>query len=484
MTKLAVASLALLLIAGCPQPPDSPPRVVTPTRGKVAQTCPWEAPAPPVLPYQRSEHSLAAYWFSRANRNSSVILTPEQITAHNKKVQGITVDGWQRGRWDLLTLRMDQKRVQDYLRSDVEALRQATAKGKRVLATGRPLLELVDQLQQQVEKLQPADEIRVAHRSTPLRCYPTDQGIFESTRETAFDLAQCAQLRLGEAVRVFAKGETYWYVWSSYASGFVRATDLTPPLTPKDAGAYLKPRRFVVVQRDQLPLWSLDAKGGPGELKGIARLGVRLPLLAEEKSRLKVSFPTAESLGEAWVVDRDTVSIGFPPLTWETLLHRAFEQVNSTYGWGGMGGHRDCSRLLMDLFGAFGVLLPRNSKRQSMAGTRQVDVEHLDEAKKVEALEQAARTAVVLLYLPGHIMFYLGRDGDQLYALHQFSGYLVPCKGGGETMMRVNRTTVTALELGRGSSRKSFIERVTRLVLLEPPLPGEKADTVPKREAP
>jgi hypothetical protein len=479
MEKLVAAIPLLTLLVGCPTPSDSPP-VVTPTRGEVASACPWEAPAPPSLPYQRSEHGLAAYWLSRANRDSSVILTPEQITAHNKKVQGITVDGWQRGRWDLLTLSLDQKRVQGYLRSDVEALREATAKGKRVLASGKPLLELLDRLQQQIEKLQPADEVRVAHRSTPLRCYPTDLGIFESARETAFDLAQCAQLRLGEPVRVFAKGETFWYVWSSYASGFVHATDLTPPLTPEDASAFLEPRRFVVIQRDQLPLWSPSEKGGqPESIKAIARLGVRLPLLAEEKERLKVSIPTAEGLGEAWVLDRDAVSVGFPPLTWEALLQRAFELVNSTYGWGGMGEHRDCSRLLMDLFGAFGVLLPRNSKRQSMAGTRQVEVEHLDETKKVEAIEQAARRAVVLLYLPGHIMLYLGREGEQLYALHQFSGYLVPCKGGGETMMRVNRTTVTALELGRGSSRKSFIERVTRLVLLEPPQPGDKPDAAP-----
>ena len=43
----------------------------------------------------------------------------------------------------------------------------------------------------------------------------------------------------------------------------------------------------------------------------------------------------------------------------------------------------------------------------------------------------------------------------------------MPCKGGGETMMLVNRAAVTSLELGRGSSRRAFIERITKLVIFE-----------------
>jgi len=68
--------------------------------------------------------------------------------------------------------------------------------------------------------------------------------------------------------------------------------------------------------------------------------------------------------------------------------------------------------------------------------------------------------------MKGHIMLYLGRDGDHLYAFHLFSGYLELCPGGGETMMRANRALVSALELGRGSSRKAFIRRISSLVVL------------------
>jgi hypothetical protein len=122
---------------------------------------------------------------------------------------------------------------------------------------------------------------------------------------------------------------------------------------------------------------------------------------------------------------------------------------------------------MMDLFAAFGLDLPRNTKHQALAGTRHLEVGGLSEAAKARTIEEEARRALVLLYMPGHIMLYLGRDGAHLYALHLFSGYLTPCGGKGETMQRVNRTVVTSLELGRGGSRRAFIQRITRLILFD-----------------
>ena len=63
----------------------------------------------------------------------------------------------------------------------------------------------------------------------------------------------------------------------------------------------------------------------------------------------------------------------------------------------------------------------------------------LDLAVEPQALRRGWRGGIVLLYLKGHIMLFVGRDGDQLYALHQVSGYLVPCEkpdsGASETML-------------------------------------------------
>jgi hypothetical protein len=437
---------------------------------RALSACPVEAPAPPQLPFAKTAHVLPAYWLDKLSpeKRNTEVLSRSQIEAHNRTIQGLRKEGWLRGRWDLLTLDLKPARIKRRLDRSLEALRKAVKADKRVLADGSPPLALIDRLEREHKAMTSTSELRVAHQSSALRCYPTEVGVFEKAHETAFDLMQCAQVRVGEPVRVLGKGRTYWYVWTSYAEGWVKPAALTPALSEQEAQAFLKPKHRAMILRDQE---GLRAVGDP-KLAAV-RMGAALPLLEQRPDRLKVSLPTPTGLKDAWIPRGPGVGVDYAPLTRAGLWQRAFSLLNAPYGWGGLGDHRDCSRLLMDLFATSGLMLPRNSSRQSVAGTRHVDVDALDDAAKMAAIEQAAQRAVVLLYLPGHIMLYLGRDGEQLYALHQFSGYLVPCdgkaktEGGRETMMRVNRTVVTSLELGRGSSRRSFLERVTRLVLLE-----------------
>ncbi|MCA9604576.1 MAG: hypothetical protein KC619_03215, partial [Myxococcales bacterium] len=71
----------------------------------------------------------------------------------------------------------------------------------------------------------------------------------------------------------------------------------------------------------------------------------------------------------------------------------------------------------------------------------------------------------------GHIMLYLGRDAAGTpMAIHSFSEYLEPCAAEGgegeETLRRVDRVTVSDLTLGRDTSRRSFLERLERIVVL------------------
>jgi len=427
-----------------------------------------------VLPGHHPLHDLPGFWLQEVDAPEAVILDEKQIAAHNRQVRALHSGSFPSGRWDLRQLKLQMTRIQAKWEADLRALEQAVTEGKRVLAGGKKPDALLRQLQREVAAAKPADELRVVRREAPLRCYPTPEGFYENAWLLAFDLAQCAELRPGEPVRVMGKARTHWYVWSTYAHGWVLPDALTPPLSEAQAAGYLSPERFVVVQRDRVALWA--DRSGKGLLT-MARLGTRLPLEEQTPTALRVTAPGSSGLTSAWLLTPEAVSIdGYPPLTHQHVLERAFGLLDSPYGWGGMGGHRDCSRFLMDLFAAFGLELPRNSRNQSEAGTRRVELEKLDESAKTEAIQQAARQGVVLLYLPGHIMLYVGRDNDRLHALHEFSGYLVPCRGAGgkergagETMVRVNRAAVTSLELGRGSSRSAFIERVTRLVLLAPP---------------
>lgn len=453
-------TLISLLLAACPA------RV---PRG--LKSCPREVPAGPIIPGQEPQHLIADYWLARSPDKDTPLLDAAAIAAHNGRLRAAADPRSIVARVDLLDGGMKLPRAR--LIEDLEKLRQAAEAGKRVMGDEKaPNEALLKRLRLAIDGLREVDELRGVLHTTPLRCYPTSAPVLEAPQEWAFDLGQCTQLHFGEVVRVLGRtakrqeGEL-WYVRGAYSSGWIAADALSPPLPVAKAKTFLRPERFVVVKHDRAALW-LEPKGGP--LLGVARTGAKFPLLETgAEGKLVVQAIGPRGITRAHIRRPARVHVGYVPLTRAQLLRNAFELLHSPYGWGGMGAQRDCSRLMMDIFSPFGLELPRNSRQQARAGLRHVDVSTLSDAEKRRAIEAAGREAIVLLYLKGHIMLYLGREADRLYVLHLFSGYLVPCPQGGETMHRVNRTTVTHLELGRGSSRRAFIQRIQQLILIGPP---------------
>jgi len=177
-----------------------------------------------------------------------------------------------------------------------------------------------------------------------------------------------------------------------------------------------------------------------------------------------------------------------PPFTRRALLTEAFAMLGKPYGWGGKDGGYDCSRFLLELFGRFGIHLPRHSARQSIAGTFHVDVSAVEDLnEKRLLLEAAARRGIVLLHFPGHIMLYLGTtERGAPMAIHAFSEFLTPCEGSEEeTINRIDRVAVSDLSLGAGTSRRDFLSRITRITVLgKTPGPALRADAELRPSAP
>ena len=157
------------------------------------------------------------------------------------------------------------------------------------------------------------------------------------------------------------------------------------------------------------------------------------------------------------------------PLTRRAVLTEAFSMLGFPYGWGGNEAGYDCSRFMLDLFGHFGLELPRHSAKQAMAGTFSIDVSSLEDLDEKRLLiEESARHGVVLLQFPGHIMLYLGTtESGAPMAIHAFSEFLTPCDGAdAETVNRVDRVAVSDLTLGAGTSRRDFLSRITRVTVM------------------
>jgi hypothetical protein len=71
--------------------------------------------------------------------------------------------------------------------------------------------------------------------------------------------------------------------------------------------------------------------------------------------------------------------------------------------------------------------------------------------------------------MPGHIMLYLGEHEGQHFAvsaIHDFKSQCPHRKADGQVQIR--RVTVSDLQVGRGTAKGSFLERLTRLTLFGP----------------
>jgi cell wall-associated NlpC family hydrolase len=226
-------------------------------------------------------------------------------------------------------------------------------------------------------------------------------------------------------------------------------------------GAALTPEAARAQQDAQPRVWML------GDFEQL-RAGSSFALLSRDEDSLTIAVPGIDGPVERELPQDAPVHAQALPFSRRAVFTQAFALLEQPYGWGGRDGHRDCSSYLLDVFAQFDVRLPRNSAVQAQLGTQSVDLSQQDEASKTAAIRTAARAGVVLLYMPGHIMLYLGHDGAHDYGISALSEFLTPCPGGPDVVHRLDKVAVTTLEVGRGTERRAFIERITRMAVFGP----------------
>ncbi|MEZ4453833.1 MAG: NlpC/P60 family protein [Nannocystaceae bacterium] len=310
-------------------------------------------------------------------------------------------------------------------------------------------------------------ELRVALAPILLRCAPRLEGLYTPSLDLAFDRNLCSMLRPQEPVQVLMPwSDELLLVRSGYVLGWIeRGAPLSPPSEAAGPRAAFVRGPWLVAARDV----SVRADDGQGIRLDFA---TRAPVHPE--GRGKVWVARDRGVTSAAADDGGVLVPSERPFTRRALLTDAFAYYGRAYGWGGYQGGRDCSRFLMDLFADLGVDIPRHSSDQAIAGEVIEVPAGLPEDERMRAIDAAHRRGVVFLHFPGHIMLYLGRDDRGVpMALHSFAEYLVPCAGrtpemaagDHETLFTVDRVQVSDLELGRGSSRTAFIERITKITV-------------------
>ncbi|WP_158997830.1 SH3 domain-containing protein [Pigmentibacter ruber] len=131
----------------------------------------------------------------------------------------------------------------------------------------------------------------------------------------------------------------------------------------------------------------------------------------KNKSENTVWIPHKLKDGTARLVSAEVKNEGstfFPLSPTPAHFSKIIKELNGrTYGWGGMYFNNDCSQEMQSIFSVFGIWLPRNSVDQYKTG-KIIDLSSQNTEQRIQSLIDLGRKLVTLVYIPGHIMLYVG----------------------------------------------------------------------------
>lgn len=103
--------------------------------------------------------------------------------------------------------------------------------------------------------------------------------------------------------------------------------------------------------------------------------------------------------------------------TTNNLLYRANEALGTPYSWGDSDENgMDCSSTLQGLFKCFGIIIPRNSSQQIKLSANIVNLSEMSLTGKLDTITDLPMGSI--LYMPGHVMMYLGEYNGIPYIIH------------------------------------------------------------------
>ncbi|HEY4143705.1 SH3 domain-containing protein [Pinirhizobacter sp.] len=158
----------------------------------------------------------------------------------------------------------------------------------------------------------------------------------------------------------------------------------------------------------------------------------------------------------------------YVPLTQANIIRQAFKFLGERYGWGHLYNGRDCSGFVSDVYRSLGVQMPRNTGDQA----KSPELAHLPftAADSHEARMKAIGQAQVgdLIYIPGHVMMFLGRVNGEPYVIQDVGGVVYLDAKGKKHWTRTNEVSVTPLLPLLVDEKLSYVDAMTSLVHIRP----------------
>ncbi len=322
----------------------------------------------------------------------------------------------------------------------------------------------------------------IVTRNSALRLLPTHKPVYRDFAQAGqgypFDRLQISAVWAGTPLRILHKSaDQAWYlVQTGFALGWIPALDVGR----MDKLALEQCREqegFVAVVQDKVPV-----EDKQGQYLFTAHMGSLLPLVKAEERGWIVLAPARDAQGRVQIKQvrlTKEQAREFPVQAGAVqIASLASGLLGQNYGWGGLYENRDCSAMLRDLFTPFGIWLPRHSGDQAEVG-QVVQLSDLDAEEKQRKIMNEAKPWATLIYLPGHIMLYLGDYEGRPVVMHNMWGLRTRDFWGREGRHLVGQAVITSLQPGRelywlDRTRGDLLERVKSMNILFPAVDGRQ----------
>jgi hypothetical protein len=321
----------------------------------------------------------------------------------------------------------------------------------------------------------------IVHRVS-MRNFPSDLRVFPGKGLQDFEQFQESTLFPGDPVAIVhtsADGRWLFVVSPRYAA-WVQA-DAVASGTREEVLAYMAHGSYRVITGDKLRTVYTPEAPEVSEIQ--LDMGLRLPLADLPPDQpvngqgpyeaWTLSLPTRAADGSlhlqpALLQRKADSAPNYLPLTRANLIRQAFKFLGERYGWGHLYNGRDCSGFVSDVYRSMGVQLPRNSGDQA----RSPALKHrlFGPQDSHEARMRALADAQVgdLIYIPGHVMMFLGRVDDEPYVIQDVGGLVFRDGEGRMRWTKTNEVSVTPLLPLLVDEKLSYVDAMTSLVSIRP----------------
>lgn len=427
-----------------------------------------------MLPDVAPEMLCAEFWVNKLSDPDSVIMSLDEIAAFNQAV----IKRLPRTVCDLTAYPASCSREKLLRILTEKPFPEGVLYAGMTPVTPDYLVELERSMN--LEDIKKKNDVRYAFtvRRSSIRSFPTHDVATRKPDEQDVDLFQETAVEPAEPVLVLHQSsDGRWYFVQMYNyRGWIPAEDVAVAKSRAEWFDYINIEDFLVVTGSKI---RLGVNPYSPELSGLEfGMGTRLPLVECRKAhkdidqRLRadsyiVKLPVRGKEGELVfkltnVSKSSDVSKGYLTYTRANIIRQALKMQGERYGWGGMFQGRDCSALIQDTYRSFGFKLPRNACEQELSPGKTVRLEGASIAERQRIVQTLLPGAA--LYMPGHVMLYLGAHGKRPYVIHALSAY-------GDTRKKlddgtlfpilINRVVVSDLSLPRRLNGRHLLESLT-----------------------